>query len=113
MKLRILLPALAALTLTSLALAAEKPTVTLHCARPLEPASTFELRFSETMVAADQIGQVAQPSPAVFRPVVKGKFTWLSQRSGTFTPDAALGSVRLTCSRWSPGWRRLTASRSA
>ncbi len=90
MKLRILLPAVAAFTFTSLAAAADKPAVTLHCARPLEPASTFELRFPEAMVAAEQIGQPAQPSPVVFRPAVKGRFTWLSQRSGTLTPDAPL-----------------------
>ena len=90
MNLRTLLPALAAFALTSLATAAEKPTVTLHCERQLQPRTTFELRFPEAMVAPEQVGKTADASPVILRPAVKGHFVWLSQRSGTFTPDEPL-----------------------
>jgi len=90
MKLRTLLPALAAFAFTTFAAAADKPAVTMHCERQLEPTSTFELRFPDAMVAPDQVGQTADAPPVLFHPALKGHFVWLSQRSGTFTPDEPL-----------------------
>ncbi len=90
MKLRTLLPALAAFTIATFAAAAEKSAVTLHCEPQLQPTSTFELRFPDAMVAPDQVGQTADTPPVIFHPALKGHFVWLSQRSGTFTPDAPL-----------------------
>ncbi|MDQ3624595.1 MAG: MG2 domain-containing protein, partial [Verrucomicrobiota bacterium] len=69
---------------------AGKPAVLLHCARQLEPTSTLEFRFAEPMVAADRIGKRADVSPVTFLPEVQGSFTWLSQRSGVFTPEKGL-----------------------
>jgi alpha-2-macroglobulin len=54
------------------------------------PAMTFELRFERPMVKAAQIGLPAAHSPLVITPSVPGRFTWLSARSGTFTPTEAL-----------------------
>jgi len=60
----------------------------------LEPTTTFELRFDEALVAFDQIGSEATDPPLVITPVIPGKFTWLSQRSGVFKPaePPALGT---------------------
>ena len=57
---------------------------------PPGPATTFELRFDESMVRPDKIGRPAEPSPLVFDPVLGGVFTWLSARSGTFVPSEPL-----------------------
>ena len=87
MKLRSLLPALAALLFSTFPAAAEMAAVTLHCERQLRPTTTFEFRFPNTMVAPEQVGQTAGKAPVVFHPAVRGHFVWLSQRCGTFTPD--------------------------
>lgn len=68
----------------------EPPVQLLLPSRTLEPHSTFELRFATDMVAADQVGKPADPSPVVLQPSVAGKFIWLSTRSGTFAPDGVL-----------------------
>jgi len=56
----------------------------------LGPAATFELRFDQPMVRAGQMGTPTTNSPLVITPSVPGSFTWLSQRSGTFTPAEPL-----------------------
>jgi uncharacterized protein YfaS (alpha-2-macroglobulin family) len=58
--------------------------------RRLDPTSTFELRFANEMVPADQIGKSAAVSPLVFTPAIEGQFIWLSTRSGTFAPKDLL-----------------------
>ncbi len=88
MKLRLLLTTLAALT--SLTAYAVKPVELVLTSKTLEPTTTFEIRFAETMVAAAEIGKEADLPPVIFRPAVKGHFTWLSERSGIFTPDEIL-----------------------
>ncbi len=54
---------------------------------PIAPSTTFELRFSQPMVSRDLVGSVASPSPLLFDPPLPGEFTWLSTRSGVFTPS--------------------------
>lgn len=54
------------------------------------PATTFELRFESVMVKGDQVGLPATNSPLVIRPHLAGTFTWLSTRSGVFTPTEPL-----------------------
>jgi len=56
----------------------------------LEPTTTFELRFERAVVAAEQVGHPAEPSPLVITPALRGRFVWLSERSGVFTPTAPL-----------------------
>ncbi|MBI5388024.1 MAG: hypothetical protein HZA90_25450 [Verrucomicrobia bacterium] len=51
------------------------------------PTTTFELRFDDVMVRPQEIGVEAAESPLVVSPDLHGRFTWLSQRSGVFTPD--------------------------
>ncbi|MBM3880631.1 MAG: hypothetical protein FJ387_13090 [Verrucomicrobia bacterium] len=53
----------------------------------LEPTTTFELRFETPMVTADQVGQIGGASPLRIAPPLPGQWTWLSQRSGVFTPS--------------------------
>lgn len=53
---------------------------------PLQPTTTYELRFSDAVVPPDLVGKQASPSPLVLRPPLAGTFVWLSQRSGVFTP---------------------------
>ena len=50
------------------------------------PSTTFELRFESVMVKGDRVGLPYTNSPLVIRPLVAGTFTWLSSRSGVFTP---------------------------
>ncbi|HEX7652898.1 MAG TPA: hypothetical protein VF607_05295, partial [Verrucomicrobiae bacterium] len=57
---------------------------------PLTPGSTFELRFTEPMVAESLVGTAAAESPLIIKPPVAGTFTWLSTRSGVFTPGEPL-----------------------
>ncbi|HVM51424.1 MAG TPA: hypothetical protein VMU04_25560, partial [Candidatus Acidoferrum sp.] len=57
---------------------------------PPTPAMTFELRFEEVMVPASQVGVATTNSPLVVTPAVAGTFTWLSPRSGAFTPTGPL-----------------------
>ena len=52
----------------------------------LDPTTTFEVRFDETLAGPESIGQEATPSPLEILPPLAGKFTWLSRRSGVFTP---------------------------
>jgi len=54
----------------------------------LQPASTLELRFAQPMIATDEVGvsKDIKNSPLVITPGVQGVFTWLSRRSGVFTP---------------------------
>jgi len=54
------------------------------------PATTFELRFDAAMVRGDQVGLPATNSPLIIRPPLAGRFTWLSTRSGVFTPAEPL-----------------------
>src|SRR2546422_11128326 len=72
------------------AAADERAVQLLLPSRQLEPTSTFELRFSNEMVPADQVGKLAAASPLVFAPAVEGQFVWLSTRSGTFVPKGVL-----------------------
>ena len=90
MKPRSILAALLAAALTSVSALAGKDTVRLEAQRPLQPTSTFELRFDTEMIPAEQIGQPTATSPVVFRPALKGSFVWLSRRSGTFKPEEPL-----------------------
>ncbi len=63
---------------------------------PETPAATttFELRFDEGMVTAEQVGMAAERSPLVLEPPLRGRFVWLSQRSGVFTPEEPLALGR-------------------
>ncbi len=54
------------------------------------PGTTFELRFESAMVKDDQVGLVLTNSPLVIQPALGGTFTWLSTRSGVFTPTEPL-----------------------
>lgn len=54
--------------------------------RELLPTSTFELRFDDAVVAAGDVGLPARESPLIVTPPLAGKFVWLSQHSGVFTP---------------------------
>jgi len=55
----------------------------------LQPSTTLEFRFKNPVVKADELGPAAQ-SPVVFDPELSGSFTWLSTRSGVFTPQGPL-----------------------
>lgn len=61
----------------------------------LDPTTTFELRFDEPVVDSSQVGMAATLSPLSIRPRLPGRFVWLSQRSGVFTPTQppALGTT--------------------
>jgi uncharacterized protein YfaS (alpha-2-macroglobulin family) len=54
------------------------------------PGMTFELRFPQPMVKADHIGVTESEPPLVISPSLAGTFTWLSPRSGVFTPTEPL-----------------------
>ena len=54
------------------------------------PGTTFELRFDSSMIKSDHVGLVATNSPLVIQPRLAGTFTWLSTRSGVFTPSEPL-----------------------
>ncbi|MEA3207285.1 MAG: alpha-2-macroglobulin [Chthoniobacter sp.] len=53
------------------------------------PSTTLEIRFAREMVSREQLGVAVEESPLVFQPALKGKFTWLSRRSGVFVPAEA------------------------
>ena len=55
----------------------------------LQPGSTREFRFPAPMVAAADLGPAKDP-PVVFSPELPGTFTWLSTRSGVFSPGGPL-----------------------
>ena len=63
-----------------------------HGAQPLlntpelDPTTTFEVCFGETMTGPESIGTEATPSPLEIQPQLAGRFIWLSRRSGVFTP---------------------------
>ncbi len=54
----------------------------------IEPSTTFALRFPAQMVSTDEVGLPSAQSPVQFEPPLRGRFVWLSQSSGVFTPDA-------------------------
>ncbi|HEX9047932.1 MAG TPA: hypothetical protein VF988_12985 [Verrucomicrobiae bacterium] len=54
------------------------------------PAMTFELRFESDMVKGDRVGLSVTNSPLILQPPLAGTFTWLSTRSGVFTPKEPL-----------------------
>jgi uncharacterized protein YfaS (alpha-2-macroglobulin family) len=70
--------------------AEDRPVQLLIPSHQLDATSTFELRFANEMVPADQIGKPAGMSPLVFAPPIDGQFIWLSTRSGTFAPKGIL-----------------------
>src|SRR5437764_15128561 len=70
--------------------AEERAVQLLLPSRQLEPTSTFELRFPNEMVPADQVGKPEAVSPLIFVPGIEGQFVWLSTRSGTFVPKGVL-----------------------
>src|ERR1700752_4819748 len=76
--------------LAATAVAEERAVQLLLPSRQPDPASTFELRCAREMIPADQVGKPATISPLVFSPALEGQFTWLSSRSGTFTPKGIL-----------------------
>lgn len=82
-------PHLACLLLTAAAFAepVEQGVRLLQREKEISPTSTFELRFDQAVVAGDRIGLPADSSPLVFSPALPGTFTWLSTRSGVFTPS--------------------------
>jgi uncharacterized protein YfaS (alpha-2-macroglobulin family) len=51
---------------------------------------TFELRFETPMVKGGEIGVATPSAPLIITPPLKGTFTWLSPRSGVFTPKEPL-----------------------
>jgi uncharacterized protein YfaS (alpha-2-macroglobulin family) len=61
----------------------------------LVPSTTLELRFARDMITAEEVGLIATPSPLVVQPALAGSFTWLSKRSGVFTPnqEPAMGAT--------------------
>lgn len=70
--------------------AADPPVQLLLPSHTLDPNSTFELRFANDMVRAEDVGKPATVSPLALEPAVAGRFVWLSKRSGTFAPEGAL-----------------------
>ena len=56
----------------------------------LGPATTFELRFEQSMVRSSEVGLPVQPPPLQFRPALAGHFAWTSSRSGIFAPDVPM-----------------------
>ncbi len=63
-----------------------------------KPLTCFELRFEQAMLKNTELG-VTTNSPLLFTPALCGTFTWVSPRSGIFTPTEPLAldtSYRLT-----------------
>lgn len=81
---------LSTVCLVASALAAPPPAQLVLSTDKLAPTTTFELRFAVPMIETAAIGQPADPAPIEIVPAVKGRFIWLSTRSGTFTPDEPL-----------------------
>lgn len=84
-----------AIALLSIALAGCGPGnyskhVELVMASPPTPGTTFELRFDSPMIKGDRVGLVVTNSPLDIQPALAGTFTWLSTRSGVFTPSEPL-----------------------
>ena len=61
-----------------------------HTLDKTNPTATFTIRFARPMVDAASVGKVAEPAPVELQPAAKGKFTWLSTRSGVWAPDEPL-----------------------
>jgi len=76
------------------------------------PATTFELRFESVMVKGDQVGLPAANSPLIIRPRLAGTFTWLSSRSGVFTPTEAPALNTTYELALQPGLQRADGQRS-
>ena len=55
----------------------------------LQPSTTLEFRFPAPMVAPADLGPASE-TPVVFTPDLPGTFTWLSTRSGVFSPQGPL-----------------------
>ncbi len=53
-------------------------------------AMTFELRFDTPMIEGGLVGTTNSVSPLAVDPPLPGRFVWLSQRSGVFTPAEPL-----------------------
>jgi hypothetical protein len=81
-----LLGALLALLSGSLTWAGPKPVELSLSSKTLSPTTTFEMHFLEPMVRQEVVGKPDQRSPLVFRPALKGTFTWLDQHRGNFEP---------------------------
>lgn len=56
----------------------------------LESDTSLELRLPAPAIPATLIGRLATNSPIRIEPDLPGTFTWLSRRSGTFTPSEPL-----------------------
>ncbi|MBJ7258230.1 MAG: hypothetical protein JHD33_01735, partial [Chthoniobacterales bacterium] len=69
--------------------AAEPDVTMIPASGELQPSTTLEFRFAGPVVKTDELGPAAQ-SPIVFEPELPGEFTWLSTRSGLFTPGGPL-----------------------
>ncbi len=90
MKLPRLASLLAALALAAPLHAEPAAVLTGHTLDKANPLATFTIRFAEPLVDAASVGKVAEPAPVELQPAVKGRFTWLSTRSGTFIPAEPL-----------------------
>lgn len=63
----------------------------------LQPSTSFELRFDEPVIAVSEIGKSNALSPLLITPRFQGRFTWLSLRSGVFTPVEATRLATTCC----------------
>ncbi|MBG89668.1 MAG: hypothetical protein CMO80_22595 [Verrucomicrobiales bacterium] len=89
-------PKLALIAFTSILLASCNPQTEVSrgvelrlSTREFRADSYFELRFEEDMVPFSAIGTEAMGSPLHIQPMLKGRFVWLSPRSGAYTPSEA------------------------
>lgn len=57
--------------------------------REFQANTTFELRFEQDMVGQEALGKLARLSPLHVEPMLKGVFTWLTPRSGIYSPTEA------------------------
>ncbi|MDB6149291.1 MAG: Large extracellular alpha-helical protein [Chthoniobacter sp.] len=91
LRLRNLSAATAATLLLAWPARADLPPARLVLSTPkIEPTTTFEIRFNSPMVPNTQVGKPVDPSPVEVHPAVKGRFVWLSSRSGAFAPEEPL-----------------------
>ena len=86
-------------------------SVRLFAERNLQPTTTLEVRFEDTMVPVEKIGTTAERPPIVISPAVKGSFVWLSQRSGTFKPAEPYALDSTYHVTLAPGLKRLDGGR--
>lgn len=78
--------------------ASKEPPVTLHVQTQdgiLSPASAFELRFNEPMVADEAVGKPGLEAPLSLKPNLQGTWVWVTGQSGVFQPSEppALGAT--------------------